>query len=484
MKRLLALLLAAIMVSSAVSCAADPAEDTTPTAENPAAEATETEPVETKRCLDDLPEELSFGDSDFNILVRSEREDTTLAFELIGETVNDAICERTLLLEDRFDVTIMPTPLVSDKGQWNTAIAGSAQAADGAYDVVLPDYWWGIELGGYYADLNQIDYFDFSREYWCKGWNQNNEIYGKLFTAVGDWSLDLILQLEAIYFNQRMLTELQLDSPYDLVKEDKWIHDTFIQMAQTGHRDMDGDGKMNPRNDVYGIMYNLHGGRGFLYAYGMKLGTKTDDGGWSLDYYNDRFVKMYDTVYAMHNDSRLVNYGESSGQLFAGGSTMFQVAVLDVTRGALRDMEDDFGLVPYPKLDEAQEDFISFNLGTAYMAIIKSAKNPAMSAAIMEAFSAENCKSVVPVLYEDALKDKYSRDPVAAEMLDILKRTVHFDFAFVNDAALNALCNVYFNAINDKKPLSSTYQSQKKLTERLLEKLMRSYQDTEEEAAE
>ena len=483
-KRILSLLLAALMLASAVSCAADPAEETKAEAETPAAEAVETEPEETNRYLDNVPEDLTFGGSDFNVLVRQEREDTTLAFELIGETVNDAITERTLMLEDRFGITIMPTALVSDKGQWNTAIAGSAQAADGAYDVVLPDYWWGIELGGYYADLNQIEHFDFSREYWCKGWNQNNEIYGKLFTAVGDWSLDLILQLEAIYFNQRMLTELQLESPYDLVKEDKWVHDTFIKMAQAGHRDMDGDGKMNPKNDVYGIMYNLHGGRGFLYAYGMKLGTKTDDGGWSLDYYNDRFVKMYYTVYAMHNDSRLVNYGESSGQLFAGGSTMFQVAVLDVTRGALRDMEDDFGLVPYPKLDEAQADFISFNLGTAYMAIIKSAKNPAMSAAVMEAFSAENCKSVVPVLYEDALKDKYSRDPVAAEMLDILKRTVHFDFAFVNDAALNALCNVYFNAINDKKPLSSTYQSQKKLTERLLDKLMRSYQETDEEAAE
>lgn len=482
MKKILSLLLAVLMIGSAVSCAADPAEESASDVQNPVAEAVETEPEETKRYLDDIPEDLTFGDSDFNILVRTEREDTTLAFELIGESVNDAIAERTLMLEDRFDITIMPIPLVSDKGQWNTAIAGSAQAADGAYDVVLPDYWWGIELGGYYADLNQIKHFDFSREYWCAGWNQNNEIYGKLYTAVGDWSLDLILQLEAVYFNQRMFTELQLENPYDLVKEDKWIHDTFIKMAETGHRDLNGDGKMKPGEDVYGIMYNLHGGRGFLYAYGMKLGTKADDGGWSLDYYNDRFVKMYDTVYKMHNDSKLVNYGESGGQLFAGGSTLFQVAVLDVARGALRDMEDDFGLVPYPKLDEAQKDFISFNLGTAYMAIIKSAKNPEMSAAVMEAFSAENCKSVVPVLYEDALKDKYSRDPVAAEMIDILKRTVHFDFAFVNDAALNALCNVYFDAIVGKKPLSSTYQSQKKLTEKLLVKLMQSYQT--EDAAE
>ena len=482
MKKILALILAALMIGSTVSCAADPAEESAADVQNPSAEAVETEPEETKRYLDDVPEDLTFGDSDFNILVRSEREDTTLAFELIGEGVNDAVAERTLMLEDRFDITIKPIPLVSDKGQWNTAIAGSAQAADGAYDVVLPDYWWGIELGGYYADLNQIKYFNFDREYWCAGWNENNEIYGKLYTAVGDWSLDLILQLEAVYFNQRMFTELQLENPYDLVKENTWVHDTFIQMAETGHKDLNGDGKMKPGDDVYGIMYNLHGGRGFLYAYGMKLGTKNAEGGWSLDYYNDRFVKMYETVYKMHNDSKLVYYGESGGQLFAGGSTLFQVAVLDVARGALRDMEDDFGLVPYPRLDEAQEDYISFNLGTAYMAIIKSAKNPEMSAAVMEAFSAENCKSVVPALYEDALKDKYSRDPVAAEMLDILKRTVHFDFAFVNDAALNALCNVYFNAINDKKALTSTYQSQKKLTEKLLAKLMQSYM--EEDAAE
>lgn len=481
MKKILALLLAALMIGSTVSCASDPAEETADlTAETPAAEATEPETETEKLYLDNLPEDLTFGDTDFNILVRSEREDTTFSFELIGETVNDSIAERTLALEDRLDITIMPVALVSDKGQWNTAIAGSAQAADGAYDVVLPDYWWGIELGGYYADLNQIKYFDFEQPYWCDGWNDNNEIYGKLYTAVGDWSLDLILQMEAVYFNQRMIEELQLDSPYDLVKEDKWVHDNFIKMVEAGHKDTNGDGKYKPGDDVYGLMYNLHGGRGFLYAYGMKLGQKNADGEWTLDYYDDRFVKIYETVYDMHNNSGFVYYGESSGTLFAGGSTMFQVAVLDTTRGALREMEDDFGLVPYPKMDEAQEDFITFNLGTAYMAILKSAKNPEMSAAVMEAMSAANRKSVIPVLFEDALKDKYSRDSTTAEMLDILQRTVRFDFAFVNDAALGGLCNKYFDAINGKKPLTSTYKSLERVSAKYLQKLLESYQDEAE----
>ena len=112
-KRILSLLLAALMLASAVSCAADPAEETKADAETPAAEAVETEPEETKRFLDNVPEDLTFTGSDFNVLVRQEREDTTLAFELIGETVNDAITERTLMLEHRFEFTIMPTSLVS-----------------------------------------------------------------------------------------------------------------------------------------------------------------------------------------------------------------------------------------------------------------------------------------------------------------------------------------------------------------------------------
>ena len=141
-------------------------------------------------------------------------------------------------------------------------------------------------------------------------------------------------------------------------------------------------------------------------------------------------------------------------------------------------MEDDFGLVPYPKLDESQADFISFNLGTSYAAILRSAKNQELSAAVLEALSAENHKSVVPVLYEDALKEKYSRDQTTAEMLDILSRTIYYDFAFVNDAALSALCNVYFNAIADRSAdVASKFKATDKMSQKLLAKLLDSYRE-------
>ena len=100
----------------------------------------------------------------------------------------------------------------------------------------------------------------------------------------------------------------------------------------------------------------------------------------------------------------------------------------------------------------------------------------AMNPAALEALSAANRKTVVPVLYEDALKEKYSRDEVTAEMLDILSRNIYYDFAYVNDAALNSLCNVYFDAIVAGNPnVASVYKSHERMSQKLLDKLLDRY---------
>jgi ABC-type glycerol-3-phosphate transport system substrate-binding protein len=487
MKKIISLLLALLLALSAAACSSstENADETTPSSDvssgDPAADAAEETETE-KPWLDNLPDGLNFGGETCTMLIRSERIDDMFQFEMTGDSVIDVLCDRTIRLEDRLGTEFVTVTLPSDSGQWKSAISGSVQAGDGAYDIVFPDYWWGIELGGYYYNLLEAPYLDFSQPYWCAGWNDNDTFYGKLYTAVGDFSLDLVVNTEAVYFNKRLISDNGLENPYDLVKEDRWTSDKIVAMSETALRDLNGDGQYKPNDDLYGLIYNLHGGRGFLYAYGMKLGTKTSDGGWEINYYNDRFVRIFETVYKMQNETPSVFYNSNAIDMaarFASGNLLFLVSTLGTARGtALREMEDDFGLVPYPKLDETQADFISFNLGTSYAAILTSAKNPELSGAALEALCAENRKSVVPVLYEDALKEKYSRDQTTAEMLDILSRTIYYDFAFVNDAALSALCNLYFDTIASKNPdVASRYKANDKMTQKLLAKLLKSYQD-------
>ena len=479
MKRVVCVIFAFLLLSQISSCS-ETKEDNSEASS--VIETVETVPEETETespYLDHIPDAVDFSGEICNMLIRTERIDDMFQEEMVGEIVADAIWERTIQIEDRLNLSFTTVELPSDASMWKNTIAGSVQAADGAYDIVFPDYWWGIELGGYFCNLLNLPYLDFSQPYWCAGWNDNDTFYGQLYTAVGDFSLDLVVNTEAVFFNKKLIEDFGLENPYELVKEDRWVSDKLIEMSETALADLNGDGKYSIRDDLYGLTYLLHGGRGFLYAYGMRLANKTDDGGWDLNYYDDHFVKIYETAFNMHNNISSFYYSSltSSDERFASGKLLFYVAAIGAARGtALRDMEDDFGLVPYPKLDETQKEFISYNLGTSYAAVLISAKNSDLSAAALEALSAANRKNVVPVLYEDALKEKYSRDEVTAEMLDILSRNIYYDFAYVNDAALSSLCNVYFDAIVAANPnVSSIYKSHDRMSRKLLEKLLDRY---------
>ena len=88
--------------------------------------------------------------------------------------------------------------------------------------------------------------------------------------------------------------------------------------------------------------------------------------------------------------------------------------------GTLRDMETDFGVLPYPKYDEAQSEYYSrVSYYWANIVPITNAKLD-MTGAILEALNCESANYVVPAYYEIALKTKYSRDEESAAMLDLI----------------------------------------------------------------
>ncbi|MCR4904854.1 MAG: hypothetical protein K6A33_02150, partial [Clostridiales bacterium] len=195
LKRWICAMLAVLLTLSVLSCSAstenageDLAADAAGADSAVADPAAEAEPETEKAWLDNLPEDLNFDGATCNMLIRSERIDDMFQFEMTGEGVVDALCDRTIRLEDRLGIAFTTDILPSDSGQWKSAIAGSVQAADGAYDIVFPDDWWGIELGGYYCNLLEAPYMDFSQPYWCAGLNNNDTFYVTLHTAVGDSS--------------------------------------------------------------------------------------------------------------------------------------------------------------------------------------------------------------------------------------------------------------------------------------------------------
>jgi len=99
----------------------------------------------------------------------------------------------------------------------------------------------------------------------------------------------------------------------------------------------------------------------------------------------------------------------------------------------LREMEDEIGIVPLPKYDEATLVYYSpSEAGTNLFSVPVTAQNTERTSIIAEALCAEGRKNVIPVYYEKALKTKHSRDDESALMLDYMRDGLVYDYGYYN----------------------------------------------------
>ena len=122
-------------------------------------------------------------------------------------------------------------------------------------------------------------------------------------------------------------------------------------------------------------------------------------------------------------------HSASPADFFENGHALFSQRVPnDIYK--LRDMEDDIGILPMPKYDASQENYIAAAWGGAVWTLPKTfdtadADNLGI---VLEAMSYATYHEVVPVYKEIALKTKTARDNESEEMLDIIFDNVYFDF--------------------------------------------------------
>ena len=119
-------------------------------------------------------------------------------------------------------------------------------------------------------------------------------------------------------------------------------------------------------------------------------------------------------------------------EMFTNNQVLFMPNTFLVATTALRDFTTDYGIIPYPKWDEAQEGYYTMvDGGHEGMAIPVSVSDVDFVGTIVEALNAESYKRTVPVFYDIVLKTKGSRDEESVAMLDMIFAGRVFDFGYV-----------------------------------------------------
>jgi hypothetical protein len=147
-------------------------------------------------------------------------------------------------------------------------------------------------------------------------------------------------------------------------------------------------------------------------------------------------------------------------------------------------MEDDYTILPYPKLDESQEKYLTSAMDNfTVFCIPVTCQKLDMVSVVTESLNVESFRSVYPVYYEVALKDKYARDAFSIEMIDLLMEGRTFDFAtlFTAQDSLNNLNTIFQKAVLNKNgDFASVYAKEQKRMTKTLEKILTAFSELSE----
>jgi hypothetical protein len=164
--------------------------------------------------------------------------------------------------------------------------------------------------------------------------------------------------------------------------------------------------------------------------------------------------------------------------MFSANKALFMTTQIGVIE-ELRNMETEFGILPYPKFNSEQKEYAHYVDGHApLMAIPTSVQDVERVGIISEALSYESYKYLRPAYYDILLNTKYTRDEESSEMLDIILASQVYDFGYVYDNWTIAF--IFAELVTAKKAdFVSTYEKKENVGKKNLEKILKAYDEIE-----
>ncbi len=491
--RILSFLLASILLASSVSLAAcsAPVEptDTDPVTSAPVEGETDVPANDRLNARDNLPDDLDFGGTVIRLLTRTGDDDTKREFiaeDNSADVVSTAVFERNSLVEDRLKIELEIIESANtrhDGSDINNLLSKTVSSGTDEYDLIANHMSQTTTsvLAGYLHNLNQFEYLDAEMPWWNPSYSEEVSVEGRQYLAVGELALSYTSGMYAMFYNKALWAESHKpDELYELVKNHAWTLDALISYTADYNRDSNGDG-VSDEKDLCGLYFQQPSIMSDAMAGAANIRfTEVKDGAYDFILNNERTLAFVDKMKLLLFENNGVYMGADN---FAGSleklsldTALFTVNMLGGTT-YLREMENDYGILPLPKLTADQADYTGFvHNGFSVFGIPATVKDGDRVTAFLEAMAAESYRRVTYAYYDTALKVQYARDPVAAEMLDIISAGVVFDFAYVYNQSLNTAAACFRNMFANSAAIgkaSSTFKSLERSTERSMEQLIK-----------
>jgi len=466
MKKLITSLLLISMLASLAACASDNADSAETTAADAAAETTanaETEPPEYTNPGVDL------DGAEFVIAAYPGKVSTwklgeyseALALEENGDPINDAVYQRNRAVEEELNVKI---------GRFDISALGTA--ADITKAILSGDDMFKIATmsgsalpsvlgGGMLTDLYDLTTFDLEASWWDQKSAKEFDLFGTAYAVTGDFNFYNKGAPICNFFSKKLVEDLILDDPYTLVRDGKWTIDKMIEYATAAARDLNGDGQMIAEDDCWGFMSEPSTASFFIRGANQRLSERTDDD-IKIIFNTEKTATVVEKIITlMRNKSVSLYSGDHSSNYsnvffelflpkFTNNEAMFYSNQILVALN-LRNMDADFGILPLPKYDEAQDEYVNAtnNWWHTFTFVPMTNGELDMTGIVLNALGYYSQQIITPAFIDQTVMSKAIRDNDSAEMIEMIYDTQDYDIAaYYNWGSINSLASTLVGNTN------------------------------------
>ena len=440
-----------LTVSCGDSKTTTPAETKTPAHEDHTTAVTESAPDLYASIRTKLDEGVDYGGAPFNIISYvSDTWDIYLEPEgEDGEVLNDAAFRRNTEVEEMLGIDI--TAIYHDNyvNQFRTAVLAGDSSS---YDLICfwsPGDYSGLITDQIAYDWTQLPYINLNADWYNKTANTAYSIDGKQFFAVSDFTYPVHQHFRILY-NKELFRSLQYDStPYEDVYAGTWTFGRMMEYSKGLYTDLDGDGKAG-LGDRYGIVLN----NAFCSMFPLSAGelpVSCGDDGFTFNLFSDRIVEIVtDVVNLSSNPDAYINRQTNNDQykIFESGNALFEPYASDPL--LLRDLEFDFGYLPYPKYDEGQKDYVVVAAG-GLMAVPNSIVDPERTGIVMEALAIASHNYVADAFVEQYIENKILRDEDSQKIYRLMRSLQTYDLSYNIDPSTKLANYAYYSYFMQKR---------------------------------
>ncbi|MBQ8579047.1 MAG: extracellular solute-binding protein [Clostridia bacterium] len=472
---------------AAASCAGGDGNDSTVTAQGTAGDDTAavTEAVTEEPSVFELLPAADFGGEDFMILINGQKDtqgDIMTEEEETGDLLHDIVYQRNRAVEEKYNVNIVGDSL--DYEEVKDTIRLQVQGGTNDYDLYFShSSVSSLASSGYLYPINQLPHVDLTQEWWDQDAVEDLSVAEQVFMVTGDISPTSYLSSSCLVFNKKLFSNNDMEYPYALAADGKWTIDAFLDMTKGLTQDINGDGAYDYDKDLFSLTsWGWDSPYSLFYGAGGYLSGKGED---DIPYVNfdiEKLTSIYDRIYELvigQNSNFVTDINEYTNTYacFLNGNAYFCDATLFKIGLFFRDMEDDFGILPMPKLDEESDYTSLVNLSAPLIVVPRNCDDTERTGLMLEALATGAYDMITPSLFEVVTKSKYARDEESADMVDLIIRNRVFDPVYIYQFPGYGCVDGQLKA--KSREIASKYESNLKSATKQMEKLIEAYQDME-----